>query len=275
MIQVIEKLADIYLKHPAAFGPIAHHLVAERLERLVCRSSRSEAVRTVQEVLFVDRFQQHHDRPLEELVLQGGNSERAGLSSGAAFGNVHTSYRWRLVRAGLRAVEQALKVALQVLFVVFRSHSVYAKAMPKVEGEAMRRKIEGNRAGGQKSKRGSATKSTARNENNKLVAKVPPTYSVEADLSVAKPEKKSREPTARDVVAKAVGVSRRNIQKAKVVVEGGSKDLVAFVESGSILKLLVMGVDSSTSRKSSADCRTSISLSFKSPMDRRNLVQEP
>ncbi len=111
---------------------------------------------------------------------------------------------------------------------------VAAKAMPMVEGEARRRKIEGNRAGGRKSKRGSATKSTAKNENTKLVAKVPPTFSVKADLSVTTPEKKPREPKTRDVVAKAVGVSGRSVQKAKVVIEGGSKDLVASVESGEL-----------------------------------------
>ena len=127
---------------------------------------------------------------------------------------------------------------------------VAAKAMPMVEGEAMRRKIEGNRAGGQKSKRGSATKSTAKNENNKLVAIVPPTYSVEADLSVAKPEKKSREPKTRDVVAKAVGVSGRNVQKAKVVVEGGSKDLVASVESGELTVSLAQKLVKSGARVS-------------------------
>ena len=39
------------------------------------RSSGPEAVRTVQKVLLVDRLQQHDDRPLEDLVLQGGNSD--------------------------------------------------------------------------------------------------------------------------------------------------------------------------------------------------------
>ena len=41
---------------------------------------------------------------------------------------MHTSHRRSFVRAGFRAVEQALKVGLQVLLVFCRGHSVYANS---------------------------------------------------------------------------------------------------------------------------------------------------
>jgi hypothetical protein len=115
---------DIHFKDPAA--PTVHQLVSEGRQRLVRRSSGPETVRAVQKVLFVDRFQQHNDRPLEYFVLQRRDSKRASLGSRAAFRNVHTPYGRSAVRAGLRAVEQALQVALQILFVIVRGHAVHA-----------------------------------------------------------------------------------------------------------------------------------------------------
>jgi site-specific DNA recombinase len=124
MIQMIKELPDVHLQDPAS--PTALHLVSEGLQRLVRRSSAAEAVRAVQEVLFVEWLQQHDDRPLENLVLQGRDSERASLGGRAAFRNVHSSHGRSAVRAGLRAVEQALEIALQVALVFFRGHSVHA-----------------------------------------------------------------------------------------------------------------------------------------------------
>jgi hypothetical protein len=123
-IQGVEEFSDIHLQDIAA--PTVHQLGSERLQRLMCRSSGPETVRTVQKVLLIDWLQQHDDRPLKDLILQGGNSDRASLGSRAAFRNMHTSHRRRAVRAGFRAVEQALQVSLQILFVVSRGHSVYA-----------------------------------------------------------------------------------------------------------------------------------------------------
>ena len=72
--QFIKKLADIDLQYPAPLRLTIHRLVAKRRKRLVRRSTWPEAVRTVQKIVFINRFQQHDDRPLEELVLQSGNS---------------------------------------------------------------------------------------------------------------------------------------------------------------------------------------------------------
>ena len=71
VIQIVEELSDVYLENMAALT--SHQLVSERLQRLVRRSSGPEAVRTVQKVLLIDRLQQHDDRPLEDLIFQGGD----------------------------------------------------------------------------------------------------------------------------------------------------------------------------------------------------------
>ena len=81
------------------------------------RSSRPEAVRAVQEVLLVDRFQHHDDRPLKDLVLEGRDPEGPGLRP-EPFGDVHPPHRRCPVRAGLGPVQQRLEVAPQVLCVV-------------------------------------------------------------------------------------------------------------------------------------------------------------
>jgi hypothetical protein len=124
VIQMIEELPDIHLQHPAPFD--IHQLTPEALQRLVCRSSGPEAIRAVQKVLLVDRFQQHDDRPLQDFILQRRDADGAGLSSRPAFRDVHTPHGGSLVRAGFRAVEQSLQVTLQVLFVFVRRHSVHA-----------------------------------------------------------------------------------------------------------------------------------------------------
>ena len=69
------------------------------------RPARPEAVRAVQKVLLVDRFQHHHHRPLKHLVLEGRDPDRARLAP-VALRNVHPPHRRRPVRPGLEAVEQ-------------------------------------------------------------------------------------------------------------------------------------------------------------------------
>lgn len=130
MIQMIEELPDIHLQNVATLQ--VRRLLPERLQRFVCRSFGPEAVRAVQKVVLVNRLQQHDDRPLEDLVLQTGNSGTDRRLVGASLGlrvalrNVHSPDRRCLVRAGLYAVEQPLEVPQQVLLVFGRGYSVYA-----------------------------------------------------------------------------------------------------------------------------------------------------
>src|SRR5262249_58347435 len=100
----IEELADIHLEDVAT--PTVNHLAAKSCQRLVRRSPWPEALRAGREVLFVDRFQQHDDRPLENLVLQGRDSDGARLRTGAALRDVHPPHRRGARRARLHPVPQ-------------------------------------------------------------------------------------------------------------------------------------------------------------------------
>jgi len=77
VVNRIEKLTDVHIHDPApAHG---HRLLPETRQRLMRRSSGPEAVRAVLEVLFVDCFEHHDDRPLEHLILEGRNPQRLGF----------------------------------------------------------------------------------------------------------------------------------------------------------------------------------------------------
>ena len=95
------------------FHPAPHGLLRETIQGVVRRPPRPEPIRAVIEVRFVDRFQQHDDRPLEDFVFQRGNADGAGLSAGA-LRDMHPSHRRCPVRARLRAFQERSEVALQV-----------------------------------------------------------------------------------------------------------------------------------------------------------------
>ena len=125
MIQRVEKLPDVHFQNPAASA--VHRPLPQVFQGFVCRSSRPEAIRAGIEVLLVDRLQQHDDRPLEDLVLQRGNSDRASLGSRARLGNMHPPHRRCPVRPGLRPVQERLEVGLQVFRVLGPGLSVHAR----------------------------------------------------------------------------------------------------------------------------------------------------
>ena len=124
VVDRIEEFSDIDLHDPAA--PHRHRLLPEAFQGLVRRPSRAEAVRTVLEVLLVDRFQDHDDRTLKHLILEGRDAQRPGLGRRAGLGDMDPTHRRRLVRAGLGSVQQRPEVALQVRRVVLAALSVHA-----------------------------------------------------------------------------------------------------------------------------------------------------
>ena len=69
VVDRIEEFSDIDLHDPAASR--RHRLLPEAFQGLMRRPSRSEAVRTVLEVLLVDRFQDHDYRTLKHFILEG------------------------------------------------------------------------------------------------------------------------------------------------------------------------------------------------------------
>jgi len=75
LVHRVEERLDVGVQYPA-------HLLAvdpdtERIQRIVRAASRPEPVRDSEEVFLVDRVQQRDHRPLDDLVLQGRNRERA------------------------------------------------------------------------------------------------------------------------------------------------------------------------------------------------------
>ena len=81
--------------------------------------SRSKSIGAVIEVLFIYRFQQHHNRSLQHLVLKGGNPYGSFLVP-RPFRYIHPSYRRRFVCPRLGTLLQALKILHQLLRVLFR-----------------------------------------------------------------------------------------------------------------------------------------------------------
>src|SRR3974390_522015 len=89
---------------------------AERIQRIVRAAPRPEPIRDPEEILLVDRVQQRDHRPLDDLVLQGGDRERT--LSAVRLGYVHPPARQRPVRSPMDPVVQILELTLKVCLVV-------------------------------------------------------------------------------------------------------------------------------------------------------------
>ncbi len=124
MIEGVEESRDVDLRNPPALH--VHRLVPQRVQRLMRRAPRPEAVRAVHEVLLVDGVQRHHDRTLQDLVLEGGDTDGPRLRP-IALRDVDPPHGRRDVHAGLRAVEKRLEIGLQIRLVLGRSLSVDAR----------------------------------------------------------------------------------------------------------------------------------------------------
>ena len=71
----VEKRSDVGVQYPV-------HLCAldpdnKRIQRIVRAAPGSESIREPEEVFLVDRVEHRNSRSLDDLVLQGGNRERA------------------------------------------------------------------------------------------------------------------------------------------------------------------------------------------------------
>ena len=102
LVQGVEKLGDIHIQDP--LGPFRHALVPQGAERPMGRPLRSEAVRTVQKVLLIDRFQDHGHRALQQFIFRGRNSNWPGFVA-RPFRNVYATDRRRKVGSGFGPIE--------------------------------------------------------------------------------------------------------------------------------------------------------------------------
>ena len=92
---------------------------------------RPEPIRDAEEVFLVDRVQQCDYRPLDDLVLQGGDRERA-LST-VRLGYVDPPARQRPIRSPLDPIVQILEIALKICLVVLPSQPIYAGCCVRLE----------------------------------------------------------------------------------------------------------------------------------------------
>jgi site-specific DNA recombinase len=75
LVHRVEERLDVGVQYPAHLPAVDPN--TERIQRIVRAASRPEPVRDSEEVFLVDRVQQRDHRPLDDLVLQGRDRERA------------------------------------------------------------------------------------------------------------------------------------------------------------------------------------------------------
>jgi len=119
----VEERSDVGVQYPV-------HLRAldpdnERIQRIVRAAPGSESVREPEEVFLVDRVEHRNSRPLDDLVLQGGNRERA--LPAVSFGNAYPPRRQCPICSPMDASMQVLEIALEVLLVIRPAQAIYAR----------------------------------------------------------------------------------------------------------------------------------------------------
>ena len=102
MGNALEITREIRVNHPS-LSLLADALV-QCVESVVSRPPGPEPVRARQEICLVDRFQQHHDRPLRHLVLEGRDAEWPHPA--VRLRDVVPTDRRRLLAARLDALQQ-------------------------------------------------------------------------------------------------------------------------------------------------------------------------
>ena len=105
------------------------HLLAadaddQRVQRIVLAALRSEAMREPEEIFLVDRAQHLCRRPLDDLVFQRGDRERA--SAAVFLRNISPTRRRRPIRSSFDPRVQVLDLAIDVPFVGLPCHAVHA-----------------------------------------------------------------------------------------------------------------------------------------------------
>ena len=105
------------------------HLLAvnpdtERIQRTMRAATGPESIREPEEVLLVDRVQQRDHRPLDDLVLQGCDRERALLT--VRLGDVYAPGRQCPIRSALDPLMQVLDIVFEVCLVVLPRPPIHA-----------------------------------------------------------------------------------------------------------------------------------------------------
>ena len=131
-------LADLIEERPDIGVQNEAHLLAvdtdtERIERSVRTAPKPESVAESKEVFLVDSIQQRDNCPLDNLVLQRNNRERALTS--IRLGNVNAPGRQCPIRSPLDTPMQVLDLAFEVCLVVLPRQPIHAGCCIRLEFE--------------------------------------------------------------------------------------------------------------------------------------------
>jgi hypothetical protein len=114
VIQSVEELSRIDFQNETT--PQIHRVFPRRSDRLMSRTIGPQTVRTITEILFVDRLQQHEHRSLQKFVFERRNSNRSRFAVGA-FWNLNPTHGWCAVSPRMDTIQQRLQIGRQIRFV--------------------------------------------------------------------------------------------------------------------------------------------------------------
>jgi len=117
-----EVVRDIQIQDPSAV-PFPEG-VPQGFQGLVGRTAGTEPLRAVPKVLFVERFQEHHDRPWGDRVLLRRNPQRSERA--LVFLDLPASDRRGLAAARFQPLQQPLQVLPKRVLLGLRRHPVEA-----------------------------------------------------------------------------------------------------------------------------------------------------
>ena len=110
----IEKAANVQIQHPVHL--LRQQSGVERIQRVMLASPRSESVRKVEEIRFVDSVQHFDGCALDDFVFQHRNSERS--LPPVVLVDIRPTHRFRSVRSSLQPMGKILEIVLEGLAVV-------------------------------------------------------------------------------------------------------------------------------------------------------------
>src|SRR5438105_10191394 len=120
-LQRVEILANINLDNP--LNPLIHALAPNSSQGLMRRTARPKPIREVLKVLLENGLQQHGNRPLHHLVLNGRHTDASSLLT-VAFGNVDSLDGRSEITAALDPIEQAAQILIEILPVLAPTLSI-------------------------------------------------------------------------------------------------------------------------------------------------------
>jgi hypothetical protein len=138
-IDAVEEAADVCFQDPLDL--LAEQHPVENPEGFMRAPPRPEPKRARQEVLLVDGLQHFAQRALYDLVLDGRDTDRAGLPRPRPLGDMHAPDRLMPVLLRAQPLVQVADVLVQMLGVFLFGHPVHARRC--ILADARERALQG------------------------------------------------------------------------------------------------------------------------------------